>query len=61
MTTLVSGWEWKAQLQLSRMSVCVQEDHHQEYLKIMLSRSNGYSMMPVVGARALKISCSVGR
>lgn len=31
------------------------------YLKIMLSRSNGYSRIPVVGARARRISCSVGR
>lgn len=37
------------------------EQSHMQYLKIMLSRSNGYSMMPVVGARARKISCSVGR
>lgn len=31
------------------------------YLKIILSKSNGYSIMPVVGARALRMSCSVGR
>lgn len=31
------------------------------YLNIMESRSNGYSMIPVVGALALKMSCSVGR
>lgn len=32
-----------------------------QYLKMMLSRSKGYSMIPVVGARARKISCSVGK
>lgn len=33
-------------------------DHH---LKIMFSRSNGYSMMPVVGTRTRSTSCWVGR
>lgn len=32
-----------------------------QYLKMMLSKSKGYSMIPVVGARARKISCSVGK
>ena len=30
-------------------------------LKTMLSRSKGYSMMPVVGTLDLSMSCSVGR
>jgi len=29
--------------------------------KMMLSKSNGYSMMPVVGTRTRSISCNVGR
>lgn len=32
-----------------------------QYLNMMLSKSNGYSMIPVVGARARSTSCSVGR
>ena len=31
------------------------------YLNIILSRSKGYSMMPVVGTRTRKMSCSVGK
>jgi len=31
------------------------------YRKMMLSRSNGYSMIPVVGTRTRRISCSVGK
>lgn len=36
-------------------------DWNQLYLNMMLSKSNGYSMMPVVGTRTRRISCSVGR
>lgn len=32
-----------------------------EYLKRISCRSNGYSMMPVVGTRTRKISCCVGK
>ena len=32
-----------------------------KYLKMIESRSKGYSMMPVVGTLALKMSCSVGK
>lgn len=31
------------------------------YRKIIESKSNGYSMIPVVGWRARRMSCSVGR
>lgn len=31
------------------------------YRKMIESKSNGYSIIPVVGWRALKISCSVGK
>lgn len=31
------------------------------HLKMMFSRSNGYSMMPVVGTRTRSTSCWVGR
>lgn len=38
--------------------VSQRSDHH---LKMMFSRSNGYSMMPVVGTRTRSTSCWVGR
>lgn len=31
------------------------------YLNMMLSRSKGYSIMPVVGTRTRRMSCKVGR
>ena len=35
-------------------------DQSHSYLNIMVSKSKGYSMMPVVGALALRTSCSFG-
>lgn len=35
--------------------------HPDGHLKMMFSRSNGYSMMPVVGTRTRSTSCWVGR
>lgn len=32
-----------------------------QYLNLISSKSNGYSMIPVVGTRTRRMSCSVGR
>jgi len=36
-------------------------DLHTTYLNIILSRSKGYSMIPVVGDLTLRMSCREGR
>lgn len=40
---------------------CCQSDPYWTHLKMTFSRSNGYSIMPVVGTRTLRMSCWVGK
>lgn len=43
------------------MALIYKMDCKGSHLNMMLSRSKGYSMIPVVGTLTRKISCNVGR